>query len=47
MKHNYFEPRADIRFLTSADIIAASEEPYIGTNEPEEEPKDDVVSDPF
>jgi len=45
MKHNYLEPRADIRFQMSKDIIANSE--VIGNNDPEEEPKDDVVSDPF
>jgi hypothetical protein len=47
MKHNYLEPRADIRFLMSTDIIANSEEPYEGINDPEQEPKDDTVNDPF
>ena len=45
MKHNYLEPRADIRFLMSEDIIANSDP--IGSNEPETEPKDDIVNDPF
>ncbi|MBQ9801695.1 MAG: hypothetical protein IJW51_01310 [Clostridia bacterium] len=46
MKLNYTEPRADIRFLLSKDIIAASEEvgdPLV----PEKTPTDDVVADPF
>ena len=47
MKHNYLEPRADIRFLMSGDIIANSDEPYEGVNEPEKEPADDTVNDNF
>ena len=47
MKHNYLEPRADIRFLMSGDIIANSEEPFEGINEPEKEPADDTIEDNF
>jgi hypothetical protein len=45
MKHNYLEPRADIRFLMSEDIIATSA-PDSALN-PEKEPNDDVVNDNF
>ena len=49
MKLNYIEPSADIRFLLSKDIIAASEEgeqlpPPL---DPEKAPNDDVANDPF
>ena len=46
MKLSYIEPRAEIRFLLSKDIIAASVEPE-QTLKPEGVPGDDVVEDPF
>lgn len=46
MKLSYIEPRAEIRFLLSKDIIAASGEPEKNLN-PEGVPGDDVVEDPF
>lgn len=46
MKLSYLEPSADIRFLLSKDIIAASAEPTDPLN-PEQPNKDDVVVDPF
>ncbi|MBR2010948.1 MAG: hypothetical protein IKA06_04300 [Clostridia bacterium] len=46
MKLHYLEPSAEIRFLLSKDIIAASGEPESPLN-PETAPKDDVVADPF
>jgi len=47
MKHTYFEPRADVRFLLSMDIIAASGEPQGPSIPPEEIPNDDTASDNF
>ena len=46
MKLSYKEPRAEIRFLLSRDIIAASGEPEQNLN-PEREPGVDAVEDPF
>ncbi len=45
MKHTYFEPRADIRFLKSEDIIAAS--PTDSPVDAEKVPGDDTVEDNF
>ncbi len=42
MKLQYTEPSAEIRFLVSRDIIAASAEPQLPGV-----PGDDVASDPF
>jgi len=47
MKTNYLEPSAEIRFLLSKDIIAASEEAPENPLKPETPPSDDVVVDPF
>ena len=47
MKLNYIEPSADIRFLLSKDIIAASEEELPPPLSPEKAPNDDVANDPF
>ena len=48
MKLNYIEPSADIRFLLSKDIIAASEEGQLPPPlSPEQSPNDDVANDPF
>ena len=50
MKFEYLEPRAEVRFLLSGDIIATSTEEG-GNNKPgispETQPKDDAVEDPF
>ncbi len=46
MKLKYTLPSAEIRFLLSKDIIAASEEPQSPLN-PETPPNDDVAEDPF
>ncbi len=46
MKLLYLEPSAEIRFLLSKDIIAASQEPE-NPLKPETAPNDDVVADPF
>ena len=46
MKLQYTEPAADIRFLLSKDIIAASKEPGSSIT-PENPGKDDVAVDPF
>ena len=47
MKLAYLEPKADVRFLLSQDIIAASEE-GTGPLEPESNRyPDDAVEDPF
>ena len=47
MKTNYLEPSAEIRFLLSKDIIAASDEVPENPLVPETTPGDDVVVDPF
>ena len=47
MKLNYIEPSADIRFLLSKDIIAASEEELPDPLKPEQAPGDDTANDPF
>ena len=47
MKLIYIEPSADIRFLLSKDIIAASEEELPPPLKPETFPNDDAVNDPF
>ncbi|MBR3862392.1 MAG: hypothetical protein IKM42_01905 [Clostridia bacterium] len=49
MKLHYLEPSAEIRFLLSKDIIAASQEPQEPQDplKPETAPNDDVVADPF
>ena len=47
MKTNYLEPSAEIRFLLSKDIIAASDEAPENTLKPENVPGDDAVEDPF
>ena len=46
MKLHYLEPSAEIRFLLSKDIIAASQEP-VDPLKPDAAPSDDVVADPF
>ncbi len=46
MKLSYIEPRAEIRFLLTRDIIAASGEPEQNVY-PEGVPGDDIVEDPF
>ena len=46
MKLQYTEPAADVRFLLSKDIIAASEEPQNPIT-PETPGGDDVAEDPF
>ncbi len=46
MKLQYTEPAAEIRFLLSRDIIAASEEPE-NPIKPESDLPDDAVPDPF
>lgn len=46
MKQIYTEPKADIRFLLSQDIIAASGEPTQNLN-PEGVPGVDAKPDPF
>ena len=46
MKLIYTEPRADIRFLLSKDIIAASGDPA-QTLTPEGTPGVDALPDPF
>ena len=52
MKFNYLEPRADIRYLLTEDIIASSEEPDEDPDDgpavtPEGDPNDDTANDPF
>ena len=44
MKLHYYEPSAEIRFLLSKDIIAASQEPDL---KPETVNPDDTAEDPF
>ena len=46
MKLSYLEPKADIRFLLSQDIIAESEE-AVPPVQPEGQNPDDAVVDPF
>ena len=46
MKQIYTEPKADIRFLLSKDIIAASGDPEQSLT-PEGAPGVDAVPDPF
>ena len=47
MKLNYLAPNAEIRFLLSKDIIAASGEEPEKPLSPEQTPDMDVAEDPF
>ena len=47
MKLSYLEPKADVRFLLSQDIIAASEEGGNLPLEPEDVKPSEAVEDPF
>ncbi len=47
MKLNYLAPNAEIRFLLSKDIIAASGEELQNPLSPEQTPNMDYAVDPF